>query len=41
MTLELDQQIRALCGQLNDLVEKITQTHPEWVAAAAETKMQA
>ena len=41
MTMELDQQIRALCGQLNGLVEKITQTHPEWVAATAETKMQA
>lgn len=37
VTIELDQQIHCLCGQLNSLVDTIAHQHSEWMALAMDT----
>lgn len=34
-----DKQIQSLCFQVNNLLEKISQTAPEWTAQAMEAQM--
>ena len=34
-----DKQIQSLCYQVNQIIEKITQTEPEWIAKAMEDQM--
>lgn len=34
-----DKQIQSLCYQVNQIIEKIAQTEPEWIAKAMEDQM--
>ncbi len=34
-----DKQIELVCQQVNQIVDKITALHPEWVAQVLETRM--
>lgn len=34
-----DKQIQSLCYQVNQIIEKIAQTEPEWIAKAMDDQM--